>query len=109
MRVGSISGNALQANVEAASKNAEPVASTSGNAGSAPPEITLDQFKEQLREVEKGLRSLPATAQVCQHGEVTGFHCTCTSAQCTHLTKDAVKIQAPSQWDCVIGDVVHWE
>ena len=56
----------LQPSTEEAGRNAEPVASTSGNAGSAQPEITLDQFKEQLREVEKGLRSLPATAQVDQ-------------------------------------------
>ncbi len=26
--------------------------------------MTLEQFKEQLKELEKGLRSLPATAQV---------------------------------------------
>ena len=63
----------LQANAEPIGKNAEPVASTSGNAGSGPPEITLDQFKEQLREVEKGLRSLPATAQVCQLGARQAF------------------------------------
>lgn len=54
----------LQVKAEEAGTVAEPVASTSGNAGTSPPEITLDQFKEQLREVEKGLRSLPATAQV---------------------------------------------
>lgn len=54
----------VQVNAEEAGKNEEPVASSSGNAGSSQPEITLDQFKEQLREVEKGLRSLPATAQV---------------------------------------------
>lgn len=65
----------MQANAEATGKDAEPVASTSGNAGSGRPEITLDQFKEQLREVEKGLRSLPATAQVYQLGAKTGFHC----------------------------------
>ena len=42
----------------------EPRASTSGDAGTAEPAMTLEQFKEQLKELEKGLRSLPATAQV---------------------------------------------
>lgn len=42
----------------------EPVASSSGDAGTAEPAMTLEQFKEQLRELNKGLRSLPATAQV---------------------------------------------
>ena len=42
----------------------EPVASSSGDAGTEEPAMTLEQFKEQLRELNKGLRSLPATAQV---------------------------------------------
>lgn len=42
----------------------EPLASTSGDAGTEQPAMTLQQFKEQLKELEKGLRSLPATAQV---------------------------------------------
>lgn len=42
----------------------EPVASTSGDAGTEEPAMTLEQFKEQLTELNKGLRSLPATAQV---------------------------------------------
>lgn len=42
----------------------EPLASTSGDAGTEQPAMTLEQFKEQLKELEKGLRSLPATAQV---------------------------------------------
>ena len=42
----------------------EPRASTSGDAGTEEPAMTLEQFKEQLKELEKGLRSLPATAQV---------------------------------------------
>ena len=42
----------------------EPLASTSGDAGTEEPAMTLEQFKEQLKELEKGLRSLPATAQV---------------------------------------------
>jgi len=42
----------------------EPMASTSGDAGTEQPAMTLEQFKEQLKELEKGLRSLPATAQV---------------------------------------------
>ena len=42
----------------------EPLASTSGDAGTEQPAMTLEQFKKQLKELEKGLRSLPATAQV---------------------------------------------
>ena len=42
----------------------EPRASSSGDAGTDEPAMTLEQFKEQLKELEKGLRSLPATAQV---------------------------------------------
>ena len=42
----------------------EPVASTSGDAATEEPAMTLEQFKEQLTELNKGLRSLPATAQV---------------------------------------------
>lgn len=42
----------------------EPRASTSGDAGTQQPAMTLEQFKLQLKELEKGLRSLPATAQV---------------------------------------------
>lgn len=41
-----------------------PIASTSGDAATEEPAMTLDQFKEQLAELNKGLRSLPATAQV---------------------------------------------
>lgn len=40
------------------------MASTSGDAGTEQPAMTLEQFKEQLTELNKGLRSLPATAQV---------------------------------------------
>lgn len=42
----------------------ELMATTSGDAGTETPAMTLEQFKEQLKELEKGLRSLPATAQV---------------------------------------------
>lgn len=42
----------------------EPVASTSGEDPTEEPTMTLEQFKEQLEELNKGLRSLPATAQV---------------------------------------------
>lgn len=41
-----------------------PIASSSGDAATEEPAMTLDQFKEQLAELNKGLRSLPATAQV---------------------------------------------
>ena len=44
----------------------EPIASTSGDAATEEPAMTLEQFKEQLTELNKGLRSLPATAQVNQ-------------------------------------------
>lgn len=43
----------------------KPVASSSGGAPTEEPAMTLEQFKEQLTELNKDLRSLPATAQVC--------------------------------------------
>lgn len=42
----------------------EPVASSSGKAATEELAMTLEQFKEQLTELNKSLRSLPATAQV---------------------------------------------
>ncbi|KAL3145311.1 hypothetical protein ABBQ38_001571 [Trebouxia sp. C0009 RCD-2024] len=42
----------------------KPVASSSGGAPTEEPAMTLEQFKEQLTELNKDLRSLPATAQV---------------------------------------------
>ena len=51
----------------------EPVASTSEGGPTQEPAMTLEQFKEQLAELNKGLRSLPATAQVSS--SLAATHC----------------------------------
>ena len=73
------------------------MASTSGDAATEEPAMTLEQFKEQLTELNKGLRSLPATAQVNPLAAAASYTLVAVAGACTADSLHADRV-VPSVW-----------